>query len=93
MAVCARCTGLYVGAAVAGPLALLAAASVASARARVVLVLAALPTAITWGLEFAGVAPFSNAIRFILALPLGFVGAWLVLGLLAHGPRANHEDH
>ena len=36
---------------------------------------AALPTAITWGLEFAGVAGFSNAVRFIAALPLGFAAA------------------
>src|SRR5207248_1619105 len=34
MPVCARCTGLYVGAAVAAPIALLAATAMASARAR-----------------------------------------------------------
>ena len=43
---------------------------------------AALPTAITWTLEFAGVMPFSNVSRFIAALPLGFTAAWLVFAVL-----------
>ena len=81
--VCARCTGLYVGAAAAAPLALFAAASAAVARARWMLLLAALPTLVTWTLEFAGLMPFSNVARFISALPLGFLAAWLVLGELA----------
>ena len=41
--------------------------------------LAALPTLITWGLEFAGLAHPSNSVRAIAALPLGFVVAWLVI--------------
>jgi len=80
--VCARCTGLYAGAALAAPLALLSAVSLTRARARRVLILCALPTAITWTLEFSGVLPFSNVSRCIAALPLGFAAAWLVLNLL-----------
>jgi uncharacterized membrane protein len=83
MPVCARCTGLYAGAAFAAPVALIAAASIASHRARWIMLMASLPTFITWSLEFAGVAHFSNAIRFAAALPLGASAAWLVLGVLA----------
>lgn len=83
MPVCARCTGLYVGGALAFPLTLAAGASVSARRARRVLALAALPTAVTWTLETAGAAAFSNAARFAAALPLGCAAAWLVLGVLA----------
>ena len=83
LAVCARCTGLYAGSALAAPLGLIAASSFAATRARRILVAAAAPTAITWGLEFAGVAGFSNVARFIAALPLGFAAAWLILGVIA----------
>ena len=81
--VCARCTGLYAGAAFAVPLALIAASSLASNRARTIALVASLPTVVTWSLEFGGVAHFSNAIRFAAALPLGAAAAWLVLGVLA----------
>jgi uncharacterized membrane protein len=83
VAVCARCTGLYAGAAFAVPLALVAASSITSNRARTIALVASLPTAITWTLEFAGLAHFSNASRFAAALPLGAAAAWLVLGVLA----------
>jgi len=82
MAVCARCTGLYVGAALAMPIALGFAAPMKTTRARWIVVLAALPTAITWSLEFAGLTGFSNMARFITALPLGFAAAWLIVGVL-----------
>lgn len=82
MPVCARCTGLYVGAAIGAPIAVVTAAAMASARARAILAVAALPTLVTWSLEFAGVVPFSNVARFVAALPLGFAAAWLVLGVL-----------
>jgi hypothetical protein len=49
-----------------------------------VLGLAAMPTVITWTVEFAGLAHFSNTARFTAALPLGFAAAWLVLGLFDH---------
>ena len=86
--VCARCTGLYVGAAVAAPAALVAATAAGVGRARWVLAAAALPTAITWTVEIAGLAHFSNVTRFIAALPLGLVAAWLVLGELRGTRRA-----
>jgi uncharacterized membrane protein len=80
MPVCARCSGLYGGAALGAPLALLAAAGIAAARARRLIVLAALPTAITWGIEMAGLAHPSNAVRAVAAVPLGALAAWLVVG-------------
>jgi len=83
LAVCARCTGIYVGAAVAVPVALAFAGPLARSRARALLVLGALPTAITWTLEVAGVAPFSNAVRCIAGVPLGFAAAWLVFATLS----------
>ena len=78
--VCARCTGLYAGAAIAAPLAIAIGASLSRDRARWLLGSLALPTAITWSLEFSGLIAFSNLSRFIAALPLGFAAAWLVLG-------------
>jgi uncharacterized membrane protein len=79
MAVCARCTGIYVGAAVAAPIALFVAVAASAARARWALLIGALPTAVTWILEFAGLAHFSNLARFIAGMPLGFAAAWLVM--------------
>jgi uncharacterized membrane protein len=87
MPVCARCTGLYAGAAVAGPVALVLAAGLSSRRARLIITLAALPTVISWGIEFAGLAHPSNSVRMIAALPLGFVVAWLVISTLSDGTR------
>ncbi len=79
MPVCARCTGLYVSAAAAVPFAIFLAAPLTRRAARGALVAAALPTAITWGLEYAGVAPFGNTARALVALPLGATAAWLVV--------------
>src|SRR5258706_9778238 len=76
---CARCTGLYASSALAAPLALLWASRLSSRRARILAAIAALPTLITWGIEIAGLAHPSNAVRAIAALPLGFAAAWLVI--------------
>ena len=82
MAVCARCTGVYVGAAIAMPLALGFAAPLTTRRARWMTLFAPRPTIVTWSLEFAGLAGFSNAARFIAGLPLGFAAAWLITSVL-----------
>ena len=83
--VCARCTGLYLGAALAIPFAVAAVVAVSSRRNRRIFLVAALPTLITWTLEFAGIVPFSNVVRFVCALPLGFVAAWMVFTTVADG--------
>lgn len=79
MPVCARCTGLYLSAAAGVPLALLVAAPLTASRARRILILAALPTALTWALEYAGVMAFGNVARALAAVPLGCAAAWLVV--------------
>jgi uncharacterized membrane protein len=93
MPVCARCSGLYAGAAFAAPLALVWAAQLSGRRARAVAAAAALPTLITWSLEVAGLTHPSNLVRFVAALPLGLVAAWLVVSTLSDGARAHHKDH
>jgi uncharacterized membrane protein len=84
--VCARCTGLYLGAAFAAPMAMIAAAAVATARARWMFAAASLPTLVTWTLEFAGLMHFSNSVRCLAALPLGIAAAWLVFSVLSDAP-------
>lgn len=88
--VCARCTGLYAGAAVAAPIAIVLGAALSRNRARWLLSALALPTAITWSLEFVAGVPFSNVARFVAALPLGFAAAWLVLGEIGAAARDTH---
>jgi len=77
-AVCARCTGLYAGAAI-GALAALAAghARLAAAVPRLppALVLAAVPTAATVAAEWAGMWATSHAARAWAGVPLGAIGA------------------
>jgi uncharacterized membrane protein len=77
--VCARCTGLYVSGAAA------ALAACAGWRRRVpaprttraVLMIAAVPTALTLAVEFAGLAYPSNGVRALSALPLGAAAGWI----------------
>jgi len=78
MAVCARCTGLYVSAALGVPIAFLLAVPLTARGARRLLLIAALPTVITWTLEYEGVMAFSNTARALAALPLGCAAGWLV---------------
>jgi uncharacterized membrane protein len=79
--VCARCAALYV----AGALAALAAwigSGRALTRSREVLLLAAIPTALTIPIEWFGVSPLSNAIRAAAALPLGAAAGWVFVRAL-----------
>jgi len=83
MPVCARCTGIYLGAAIA---ALMSAVFRSPERlalrvraARVLLALAALPSLATLVYEWTtGVTP-SNALRFAAGIPIGVVVAWLIV--------------
>jgi len=75
--VCARCLGLYAGAA-AGAIGILAAlrsagpkSSATPSRLRTILLVAAIPTATTWGGELLGAWFPENLTRFVAALPLG----------------------
>jgi len=82
--VCARCTGIYLGAAAASvalhltPRRLTADAGGAKENARLVLLIALLPTAATLVFEWStGVTP-ANWIRALAGLPLGVAVAWAV---------------
>jgi uncharacterized membrane protein len=82
--VCARCIGLYVSAAVSSL------AAWAGQRRRVaiprdsrrILLLAALPTALTVVMELAGLWHTTNVIRMLSALPLGGAAGWIFVRTL-----------
>jgi len=89
MPVCARCAGIYFGAAVAAVVASVARglsrhgarASVASPRlARRALLLAVLPTAFTLVYEWTTGQMPAHVIRAAAGVPIGVVVAWLVVG-------------
>lgn len=99
LAVCARCFGLYLGAAAASTAMLAgwprrspASGEPGTKAGRwsgvVVLAIAAVPTAVSWVVERAGWAGVANTVRFLAALPLGLAAAWIVLAAL----RAERAD-
>jgi len=70
--VCARCSGLYIAAPIGAAAALLTRRRIVR-RSRLLtwLAVASVPTAITIGVELAGLASPSNLVRAIAALPAG----------------------
>ena len=93
--VCARCFGLYFSSAL-GAAAAWFAAPTQLRHTRLLLALAALPTGITWGLEAAGLAGFSNLTRALAALPLGGAAGWVFVQMLrydseSHGREIHHS--
>lgn len=91
--VCARCFGLYAAGAL-GVLIAWGSRRGPGRRARLVLLLSALPTAATWLLEIVGLAAFSNVARAVAALPLGGVAGWLFVQMLRYDLLLNGEiDH
>jgi uncharacterized membrane protein len=95
--ICARCVGIYSGAAV-GAVAMMMPAGVGfrrvketlvSRRARWVLVGGALPTLMTVVLETAGLWPTTNAVRAGTGFPLGLAAALVVMSALA---TINYRD-
>ena len=81
LAVCGRCTGLYVAGALGALTAWFGVARV-PARTRRLVVFAALPTAITLAVEWSGAANPGNVLRAASALPLGAAAGWLFVRLL-----------
>jgi uncharacterized membrane protein len=79
--VCGRCSGLYV----AAPIGAIAALAVRRRRATSAsigwLIAAAVPTALTLGLEWSGLTPMSSLTRALAALPLGAAAAYFVVTL------------
>ena len=93
--VCARCFGLYLSGAAGAALAWFAAPVRCRGRASALLV-AAIPTGVTWALEVAGLAGFSNISRAVAALPLGGVAGWVFVQMLrydaeSHGREIHHS--
>ena len=56
--------------------------SVDSRALRLMLAVAALPTALTVAVEVLGLAYPSNVVRALSALPLGAAGAWVLVATL-----------
>lgn len=78
--VCARCSGLYLGAGAMAWLSMLVPWRVRRSDAwwRRALVAAAVPSVALWLAEAAALAPIGNVARLLGALPLGVIGAaWL----------------
>lgn len=80
--VCARCFGLYLSGALATLLAWAPQRRRRGGSDRVVLLACAVPTALTWGLEVAGLVSFSNTVRALAALPLGAAAGWIFVRAL-----------
>jgi uncharacterized membrane protein len=89
--VCARCLGIYAGAAAAASIHVLGVFVAGSARwrllspaaARRVFVVSALPTLVTVALEWAGVWAGTNVVRAIAGVALGIGGALVVMSAVA----------
>lgn len=81
--VCARCFGLYLSGAVGLMIASRRRGSIAAATSRLLLVLAALPIAITVALEWLGLIHTTNIVRMLTGLPLGFAAAVVIARSLA----------
>lgn len=81
--VCARCAGLYFAGAAGALLAWAGRRRVATPTgARLLLLTAALPTALSVAAEAAGLLHSSNSFRMTMALPLGAAAGWVFVRLL-----------
>ena len=84
MPVCARCAGLYLGAAVGALLAGVprraarGTARTASRAIRMMVLASAVPTGATWLGEAVGWLPFADGVRAAAAVPLGAAVTWVV---------------
>jgi uncharacterized membrane protein len=81
LAVCGRCTGLYLAGAIGALVAWFGVARVPEHTRRLV-VFAALPTATTLAIEWSGIANPGNVLRAMAAVPLGAIAGWLFVRLL-----------
>jgi uncharacterized membrane protein len=92
MPVCARCTGVYAGAAIAALCLVRVTRSPrmrpASRTVRVRLAAAALPTLATLAIEWTTGSVPSNSVRALAGLPLGAAVAWAIAAALAPSAHA-----
>jgi uncharacterized membrane protein len=84
--VCARCTGLYMAAPFAAIFAFRRRRRRAAPRLEPwqVVMIAAIPTALTLAWEWGGMGTPSNLWRFATALPLGAVVTWVLIDVTRH---------
>jgi uncharacterized membrane protein len=84
MPVCARCSGLYLSGAAGALLGWLVplVTTIGTRHPRWVLATAAIPTAATFGAEWAGLVPFSSLARALAAVPLGMAAGFLFVRAL-----------
>ena len=80
--VCARCFGLYASAAAGAVAAWLVRRRGDLRYTRAILIAAAIPTVVSVGVEFVGLAHPSSAARAVAALPLGAAASWMVIRML-----------
>jgi uncharacterized membrane protein len=73
--VCARCAGLYMSGALGAMVGWMGRRRDPTAT-RQLLLLSALPTALTIPVEWFGLSPLSNAVRAVAAVPLGAAAGW-----------------
>jgi uncharacterized membrane protein len=87
--VCARCSGLYLAAPAGALAALVSIARRHPARRRLWwLAVAAVPTAVTFGAEWIGLAAPGNLARAVAAAPLGAMVAFVLVRVSAGEPGA-----
>lgn len=92
MPVCARCFGLYLSGAI-GAVAASFAALRPMAHSRWLLGITALPTGLTWAMEAAGLAGFSNVVRASAALPLGAAAGWVFVRMLRYDSESHAREN
>ena len=91
--VCGRCFGLYLSGAL-GAMAAWTSRRRPGGATRTALMVAAIPTAVTWSAEMAGLAGFSNVTRALAATPLGAAGGWVFVQMLRYDFSLDgHEIH
>lgn len=81
--VCARCLGIYAGAAI-GTLSRLVPGSDPAVRARTVLIASAVPTLVTLVLEWTDVWAATNLVRAAAGVPLGLAAAFVLIPRLKY---------
>lgn len=94
--VCARCSGLYVAGALGALAGWFGVRRLRPGLSRMLVLVAALPTAATWTAEMTGLASISNVERALAALPLGLVAGWVFVQMLRYDAqsdaRKNHDS-
>ena len=92
--VCARCSGLYAGAAVGVWFGFAARVRrwVRGREVAAVLGVAGLPTAVTWVAEWAFSMPVTNLARVVTALPLGAAIGATIVAVASSSPKVNQVN-